>query len=416
MKKIVGVFLNNKGTSLVDVSRLNDGNPGMGGTQFEFFILLNELKKHDKFRIIYFGTAIQKGLNNIETIVVKDVYEAFEKCNELNVDILISRDGGSDRIDVLKNTKLIYWVHNFVPYEFCNVVGNNPKVKRVVFVSYQHRDFYLEMNIAKKAEVIYNSFYLPNSIEVEKNKSNTAIFIGNIVPIKKLHIVTKIWPEIVKKVPDAKLIVVGTGQTANRDRLLGPRGIAEESYEKIVFEPLIQNNVLESVEFVGVLGGEKSDLIKKAKIAIAPNDKETFCISALEYVLSGTPVVGVSKGGINDVIRNGKSGVLCKTSSGMKKHIIKIFSNEEKFDDLPNELKYFQSNFSVDVFVNRWLGLLDEVDNDTPPHKIKAKKPFLDKFKFVGMFLKVLRNIFHFPDRFSRVGIVSKISRLKRHG
>lgn len=416
MKKIVAVFINNKGTSEVDVSNLKNGNPGMGGTQFEFFILLNELKKQNKYKIVYFGTAIQKGLNEVETVVVNDIYDAFKKCNELNVNILISRDGGSDRLDLLNKTKLIYWVHNFVPYEFCKNVGKNNKVKRVVFVSHQHRDFYLEMDVAKKAEVIYNSFYLQEKIEVTNDKTNTAIFIGNIVPIKKLHVITKLWPSIVKKVPDAKLIVVGTGQTANRSKKLGPKGIAEEQYENKVLEPLLKTNTLNSIQFMGVLGGEKVDLIRKSKLAFAPNDKETFCISALEYALAGTPVVGVSKGGITDVIRNGKSGILCKTTNGIKKHAIKIFKNKESFKCLPEEMRYFKTNFDVDVFINKWMNVIEEVENDIKPHKIKAKWPYSDKFKYIGFVLKFFRIIFHLPDGFSRVGIAARISRWKNHG
>ena len=416
MKKTIGVFLNNKGTASVDVSHLQDGNPGMGGTQFEFFILLTELNKCDEYRLVYFGTALQKGLDRIETVIVQDVYEAFQKCNEMNVDILISRDGGADNLNVLKNTKVIYWVHNFIPYEFCRIVSKNPIVKRVIFVSYQHRDFYLEMDVAKKADVIFNSFYLPNEIKINSEKKNTAVFIGNIVPIKKLHIVTEMWPAIIKKVPDARLIIIGSGKTANRDKDLGPHNIAEQSYEQIVLKPLIKTKTLESVEFVGVLGGEKKEIIQTAKVAIAPNDKETFCISALEYVLSGVPVVGVSSGGINDVIQNKKTGILCKTKSGMKRNIIKIFKGKRTFEKLPDGLKYFRSNFDVDLFIKEWKRVINEVDNDVAPRRIKAKKPYGDKYKIIGLFIKCIRTIFRFPDSFSRVGIASKISRWKRNG
>lgn len=412
----VGVFLNNKGTSNVDVSHLEDGNPGMGGTQFEFFILLTELQRLAKYELFYFGTAIQKGLDDVNTIVVSDIYQAFHKCNELGIDILISRDGGSDQIEILKRTKLIYWVHNFIPYEFCKIVGNNPIVKRVVFVSYQHRDFYLEMNIAKKAEVIFNAFYLPDKIDVIKQKDNIAVFIGNIVPIKKLHVVTEIWPAIVKEVPDAKLIVIGSGQTANRNKPLGPYGIAEENYEKEILSPLIKTNTLKTVDFIGVLGAEKKSIIKSAKVAIAPNDKETFCISALEYVLSGVPVVGVSKGGINDVIENGKTGILCKTKSGLKHNIIKILKGKESFKELASGIDYFKENFDVDVFIKKWEQLIDEVDKDVLPHKIKSVRPYGDKYKFVGVILKPIRRLFCLPDVISRVGIGAKISRWKKHG
>lgn len=416
MKKTIGVFLNNKGTAQVDVSHLRDGNPGMGGTQFEFFILLNEIAKQDKYNVIYFGTALQKGLDTVKTIVVQDIYEAFAKCNELKVDILISRDGGADRLDILQNTKVIYWVHNFLPFEFCKTVGKNQKVKRVVFVSYQHRDFYLEMNVAKKADVVFNSFYLPSKIEVKQYKENIAVFVGNLVPIKKLHVVTEIWPDVVKKVPDAKLIVIGSGQTANRDKVLGPYNIAEESYEKRILAPLLKTNTIDTVHFAGVLGGDKKDIIASAKVAIAPNDKETFCISALEYILSGVPVVGVSKGGINDVVENGKTGVLCKTKQGLKKNIIKVFKNKKRFDDLPTGIDYFEKNFAVDKFVEKWTQIIEEVDKDIPPHKIRARKPYSDKFKFIGLFFLLIRKIFHLPDGFSRVGIASRISRWKRHG
>ena len=416
MKKTIGVFLNNKGTSQVDVSNLQNGNPGMGGTQFEFFIFLSELQKRNIYNIIYFGTAIQKGLNDVKTVVVKDVYEAFEKCNELNVDILISRDGGADRLDILKNTKVIYWVHNFLPYDFCKTVGKNEKVKRVVFVSYQHRDVYLEMNIAKKAEVIYNSYYLPESINMTPNKTKTVVFLSNIDPVKKLHVVTEIWPGVIKKVPDAKLIVIGSGRNGNRNVPIGPLGIAEASYEKQIIEPLEKTNTLDTVVFKGILGAEKADIISESMVAVAPFDKETFCISALEYIICGTPVVGFSKGGINDVVENGKTGILCKTKRGLKKNLIKTLLGKKQFNNLPNGIDYLKTNFGVDSFVDKWIKTIDEVDSDIPPHKIKAKRPYGDKYKFAGMVMKFFRMIFHLPDGFSRVGIANKLYKWRHRG
>ena len=416
MKKTIGIFLNNKGTSQVDVSNLQNGNPGMGGTQFEFFILLSELQKRGIYNIIYFGTAIQTGLDGVNTIVVKDIYEAFEKCNELNVEILISRDGGADKLDILKNTKVIYWVHNFLPFDFCKIVGKSKKVKRVVFVSYQHRDVYLEMNIAKKAEVIYNSFYLPEYIKVAPNKTKSVVFLSNIDPVKKLHVVTEIWPSVVKKVPDAKLIVIGSGRNGNRNVPIGPLGIAEASYEKLIINPLEKANVLDTVVFKGILGAEKSDIIKNSMVAVAPFDKETFCISALEYILSGTPVVGFSKGGINDVVENGKTGILCKTKNGLKKNLIKTLIGKKQFNNLPSGIDYFKKNFGVEPFVEKWIKTIDEVYYDVPPHKIKAKRPYGDKYKFAGMVMRIFRIIFHLPDGFSRVGIANKLYKWRHRG
>ena len=196
---------------------------------------------------------------------------------------------------------------------------------------------------------------------------------------------------------------------------MGPYNIAEKSYEQIVLKPLLKTKTLESVKFTGVLGGEKKEIIQKAKVAIAPNDKETFCISALEYVLSGVPVVGVSSGGINDVIQNKKTGILCRTKLGMRRNIIKIFKEKRQFEKLTDGLDYFKHNFDVELFIKEWKRVIDEVDKDAAPRKIKAKKPYGDKYKIVGLILKLFRTIFRFPDSFSRVGIASKISRWKRH-
>lgn len=197
---------------------------------------------------------------------------------------------------------------------------------------------------------------------------------------------------------------------------MGKYGIAEEAYEKIILEPLLKTNTLNSVEFTGVMGAEKKEIIKKSKVAVAPNDKETFCISALEYNLSGVPVVGIAKGGINDVVINKKTGFLYKTNKGIEKGIIDILLNKKNIDNLPNGIEYFQNNFSVSKFVDKWIKLINEVDNDLDPSKIKAKKPFDDKYKWAGIILMFFRKVLHLPDFFSRVGIAAEYSKRRKHG
>ena len=406
MNKVV-LFIDNHSMGDVDISSIYGGNPGIGGTQFEMFLLAKLMIDRSKdLDFVLALTNPQKGFSGDKVVVLKEFDDIFSYCNENKVDVLIMRENKKfDLINTLESTKVIFWVHNYISYDLVREIGKSSNIKRVIFVSKQHYDFYMEYNLNKKASYVFNALAFPEKIEKIENKENIVVFTGNIVPIKRLHLVTKIWPYIKKKVPDATLYVIGTGASAHRDVKLGPYGLAKADYEEIIMKPLIKSNTVSSVKFLGILGVDKNDVIKQAKVGVSPNKDETFCLSAVEYILNGVPVAGVAKGGINDVVMQNKTGVLHRQLRDIRNDIVKILRNKKRIEITDEYVSEMKEKFGFDAFYNSWMRNIDEVIEDKKVPILKSSKPRVDKGKWIGCTFRFLRKVLHLPERISRLGL-----------
>ena len=399
----------------VDISELSKGNPGIGGTQYEMFLLAYLMFTRNKdidFHLVL--THKQNGFVFPNIHIIDKFEDIFSFCEVNSVDVAIMRENKRyNLIKELTKTKVIFWVHNFISYPVVHQIGLEDNIKRVIFVSKQHYDFYLEYNLNKKANYIFNTLSFPQSLPRQAEKQNNVVFTGNIVPIKRLHLVTKIWPYIHKKVPDSKLLVIGTGANAHRDVELGPRKLASAEYERKIFKPLEKHKLVDSVEFLGIRGIDKNEIIQTAKVGVSPNKDETFCLSAAEYILNGVPVVGVSRGGINDVVLHKQTGFLHRSLRSIKKDIVRILKNKKSIVISKESIEDMKSKFSYDSFYDAWIQNIKEVYDDIDVKRLRSSKPRWDKAKWVGCIFRFLRKCFRLPERFTRLGLYSLIRRAR---
>jgi len=395
------IYINNYGTSNILIPNLADNNPGMGGTQFEMFLLCQLLKERGiPFTLLL--THPQKTVDNIEYILVKDIDDAFVYCNKHLIKHLILRaNDGLKNLDALENTKIIYWIHNFIDYSSATKIAKSKKVERVVFVSQEEADFYYDHDISKKGVVIFNAIPKVKK-EHEQEKENIVAFIGDISPYKMLDKLTALWPRIIRKVPDAKLLVLGSGDLYGKGKKFGEFGIAEEQYEKKVLKPLIKHKVLDTVIFQGLVKNNMSDLISRAKITVFFNPIETFCIAATDSIKNKVPVICPKSTGYCDVVRK-QTGYLFRNKNQALRKIISVLKNNDKWLIADNDLHYLD-NFYSEIFLERWLSLFDNLANQKPP-KISHKNNIFVNNKFLVISLRRIRTVFHLPNGFSRIGI-----------
>lgn len=411
----VVLFIDNHSMDKVDISELSKGNPGIGGTQYEMFLLAYLMFIRNKdidFHLVL--THKQNGFDFPNIHVIDRFDDVFSFCEVNKVDVAIMRENNRyNLIKGLTKTKVIFWVHNFISYPVVRQIGLEDNIKRVIFVSKQHYDFYIEYNLNKKANYIFNTLAFPQSLPKQVEKQNNVVFTGNIVPIKRLHLVTKIWPYIHKKVPDSKLLVIGTGANAHRDVELGPHKLATAEYESKIFKPLEKHNLIDTVEFLGIKGIDKNEIIQTAKVGVSPNKDETFCLSAAEYIINGVPVVGVSRGGINDVVLHKQTGLLHRSLGSIKKDIVRILKGKKNIVISQESIKAMESKFSYDCFYDAWIQNIQEVYEGVKVKRLRPSKPYWDKAKWVGCVFRFLRRYFKLPERFTRLGVYSLIRRSK---
>ena len=153
-------------------------------------------------------------------------------------------------------------------------------------------DFFIANSgyIAKRIKKIYNreSFVINppvdlTNFECSAGKDDFYLTASRFVPYKRMDVIA----EAFSKMPDKKLVIVGSGPDEEK--------IKEKSGSNI--------------EFAGYLNGERyKDYMMRAKGFVFAAE-EDFGIVVIEALASGTPVIALNKGGTAETVQNGINGV-----------------------------------------------------------------------------------------------------------
>jgi glycosyltransferase involved in cell wall biosynthesis len=129
-------------------------------------------------------------------------------------------------------------------------------------------------------------------------KTKIILFLGSLVPYKGPDILLKAFKIIKKEFPEVKLIFGGRGQMLVELQTMAKKFGLEDD---VIFLGFVEEE-------------DKALYYKSADIFSLPstNMAESFGIVNLEAMASGIPVVGSNLGGIPDIVKEGKNGLLSK--------------------------------------------------------------------------------------------------------
>ena len=365
----IALLLEDREYSGVDFGIPENGNPGVGGTAYCVMQLAHELvRKGETVFFLHYNTTniTEEGVQNI---VLRDFSEICELEEQLLWDcIVITNYGKEDAYNAILQKcrrSVVMWVHNFISaYEldfFCSCTS----IKQVVFVGKQLRDTYVDHPVYRKSRVIFNFVY-PSGKENRENLPNIVTYTGSIIPAKGFHVLAKEWLKVLEKVPDAQLMVMGSGKLYNHSEKMGRYQIASEDYEKL-FMPFLtdaRGEILSSVHFLGIVKQEKNDIYRRTKVGIVnPTACTEICsISALEMQVMGIPVISRAKYGMLDVVKDGTSGRLIHRERSLHKEIIRLLQNEDINRNLSRgAVRFVRENFSPERSLGEWFGLFHEI-------------------------------------------------------
>lgn len=371
-------YFDNKRRADIDYSKPEEGNPGIGGTEYMIWTVSYYLSKNYKEIDVYLLAPFIENLPQ-ETINIKceDVYSAIKISSDIKADVLVVRNRAYDKdiydmIDRLK-VKTVIWSHNFEKYDSLKYATDCEYIKRNVCVSREQYDRLRDHSIYKKSTYIYNGIDCKNYKEYEKSctkKENIVCYVGAIKPTKAFHILAKNWNEIEKRVPGVKLHVIGGGNLYDKNVKLGKYNIAEENYENQFINYITDSEGIlnKNIKFMGVLGGSRKIYeMSKAKVGIVnPIAKdETFCISAIEFGALGVPVVARKRYGLLNTIDNNKSGMLFRSEKEMVNQIVNLLNNNEECDTKGKyAVEYVNSKFDINNISYNWKVMLQEIINN----------------------------------------------------
>ncbi|MBQ7290383.1 MAG: glycosyltransferase [Clostridia bacterium] len=174
-------------------------------------------------------------------------------------------------------------------------------------------------------ENLRSSFYSEERWNIE-NCEKYSIFVSQATyPLKGLHHVLSILPDIVKKYPETKLYVGGKSP-------INTSHWKCNSYANYLNALIKRGNLEDHVCFCGSLSEE--DIKKrylKSHVFLSPSNIENSSNSIGEAMMLGVPVVASNVGGTDSVLENGKSGFLYPLTESyiMVQEIFDIFGSND---------------------------------------------------------------------------------------
>lgn len=177
--------------------------------------------------------------------------------------------------------------------------------------------------------------------------------VGRLAEKKGFNYLIEAMPQIIKKIPNVRLIIIGFGP------------------QKEKLEKQVQELNLES--YVSLIGGktgkELRDWFATADIFIGPSiitadgDTEGQGVVFLEAMASGTPVIASDVGGIKDVVRDGHSGLLVpgKNPQAIADRTVELANNKELQETLiQNAIELANSGYSWERSAQTFFNLYQE--------------------------------------------------------
>jgi glycosyltransferase involved in cell wall biosynthesis len=181
-------------------------------------------------------------------------------------------------------------------------------------------------------------------------KDKIVVFVGTLPHFSGLDVLINKFPNVIREVPEAKLLVVGDG--VQRPEL-------EWTIKKL--------NLQKSVIITGFQPQEKiPQFINMATICVNPffitgATKDIFPTKVIQYMACGKPVVSSSMKGLMDMIQGEEQGIVFAGNS-IDVEIIRLLKSDDKVKALSQSaLTYVRKNHSYDIIVNQLEATLKEL-------------------------------------------------------
>lgn len=165
--------------------------------------------------------------------------------------------------------------------------------RTVAALSQQDYELLARIQPASSLVTIPNPVLLPEQAAPLCEGRPTVLFLGMFLPAKGVYDLLEAWPEVLRAVPAARLVLCGAGQEDAVRRHVERLGIGD------------------SVEMPGWISGRAKDaLIRAAWVFALPSHAEALPMSLLECMAAGVPAVACDVGGIPGAVTPGVSGEL----------------------------------------------------------------------------------------------------------
>lgn len=282
-----------------------------------------------------------------------------------------SKAGGLARIAMLLNRKIriIYNAHGWyfnakiskkkrILYAWIEKILAI-KTDMIINISKSEYDSAIKNKIAnpKKMCIVENGIDIKKFDNAEENRKQTREFyqikedeivigvVGRIAEQKDPITFIKAAKIVYDEIPNTKFMYIGAGDL-------------EEEVKKFAKE----NNLTENVIMTGWVD-DVEKYISALDIAVLPSKWEGFGLVILEYMACKKPIIASNLGGIADIIKSEKNGLLVDSGDTIQlsKYMIKYIKDKDLVKDtIEYNYEYVKENYNIDREVQKIEKIFDE--------------------------------------------------------
>ena len=216
--------------------------------------------------------------------------------------------------------QIVFFMHSNKFSKFDHRDLSLPQINRLIFVSHDFQQKFLlkHPESKNKTDVIHNAVNthqwhpklkthpLTKAIRSQHQlpRGYTLLFVGRMVKQKGIHLLVDAVKQIQKKIPQIKLLAVGSPEFKNH--------IDSDFFEKLKFQARPLGDTIIFTNYID--RNETPYYYAAADLIVMPSiGTEGLPLVALESGAAGIPLLGSRCGGIPEVIQHNKTGVLIHT-------------------------------------------------------------------------------------------------------
>lgn len=372
----VGFYLDNSTLSMADFRHPELGNPGTGAAAYLHVALPYFISKYSAGAIETHIFAQHTGRlpEALPSHSVANIADAASKAKAARIELFVFRPRVNEEdfiLDVLDRLGLSsIGIAALTPSpKHIRRMAQSSAFKALVCVGREQYDSLIDTPVSAKLAQINNGVHVEScgtKLGAKRDPLHV-VYMGALVPQKGFPLLATAWPQILRRVPEAKLSVIGSPKIYKENAELGPLGLADSEFEGRFVVPNLTDSsgkLLPSVTFHGQMGVEKYELINRAAIGV-PNptgNTETFCVSAAEMSACGAAIVSGAFYGLLDTVKHGVTGLLGRTLDDLINNLSYLLQNADVSARMGMEgHRYARESFDFSVVVPKWRALFQDV-------------------------------------------------------
>lgn len=347
-----------------------------GGSEVYIFELARRWVKEGNKVIMFCGQDVGGGLKDEETV---DGIKIYRKGGQYSIyfwamwyyltrlrkqcDVVVDIQNGIPFFSVLYSRKpklaIAYHVHRMqwffeIPFPL-NFIGY--VFERFFFPFFYNRTKIIAISRTTKAElikigfpkdnihIVYSGVVRKSNGSGKKFSQPTILYLGRIKKYKRVEMLVRIMPAILKNVPKAHLIIAGWGTEAAR--------VADAS---------MKSTIRKRIKILGpVSEAEKKHFLSHSWVFVNPSIGEGWGIAIIEANQYETPAIAFKVPGLSESVQHGKTGFLARNEKDFIDKISIILKNQRLRKTISKNAGNWAKNFNWDSASKKSLKIIKEL-------------------------------------------------------